>query len=134
MKPFRKLRAVENCPQPEPPPYKPMVYGMAPWSRLPPTPPANEITERVRAQSRLSRGGKRAELPDIETARRINARPDKPSGRVTVPEPKSMPAAAEKHDSPSRVVAAGSNPPAIDDEAGWDEYVRRAMTGEFQPF
>jgi hypothetical protein len=26
---------------------------------------------------------------------------------MTVPAPKSMPAAAEKHDSPSRVVAAG---------------------------
>jgi hypothetical protein len=49
VKPFRKLRAVENCPQPEPPPLRPIVYGMAPWSRLPPTPPANEITERVRA-------------------------------------------------------------------------------------
>jgi hypothetical protein len=108
MRSVRKLQVVPNCPQPEPPPARPIVYGMAPWSRLPPTPPANEITERVRAQSRLSRGGKRAELPDIETARRINARPDKPSGRVTVPEPKSMPAAAEKHDSPSRVVAAGS--------------------------
>jgi hypothetical protein len=87
MKPFRKLRAVENCPQPETP-VRPIVYGMAPWSRLPPTPPANEITERVRAQSRLSRGGKRAELPDIETARRINGRPDKPSGRVTIPKDK----------------------------------------------
>jgi hypothetical protein len=94
MKPFRKLRAVEECHDPHQPPYKPIQYGAAPWSRLPPTPPANEITERVRAQSRLSRGGKRADLPDIETARRINARPDKPNGRVTVPAPKSMPASA----------------------------------------
>jgi hypothetical protein len=107
VKPFRKLRAVENCPQPPPPPFKPVVYGMAPWSRLPPTPPAHEISIRVRAQSLLSRDGKRAELPSYEAALRIIARANKPSGRsVTVPAPKSMPAAAEKHDSPSRAVAA----------------------------
>lgn len=68
----RKLRAVPNCPQPETP-VKPMKYGAAPWSRLPPSPPAHEISIRARAQSILSKGGTRAELPDIETARRVIA-------------------------------------------------------------
>lgn len=72
MKAARKLRAVPNCPQPETP-VKPMKYGAAPWSRLPPSPPAHEISIRARAQSLLSKGGKRAELPDIETARRVIA-------------------------------------------------------------
>jgi len=67
----RRLRAVESCPQPDPPPAKPIVYGAAPWSRLPPTPPAHEISIRARAQSLLSRDGKRAELPDYESALRI---------------------------------------------------------------
>ena len=69
----RKLRVVPDCPQPEPRAAKPIVYGAAPWSRLPHNPTADEITIRVRAQSILSRGGVRAELPDIETARRILA-------------------------------------------------------------
>ena len=67
----RRLRAVEGCPQPDPPPAKPIVYGSAPWSRLPPTPPAHEISIRARAQSLLSRDGQRAELPDYETALRL---------------------------------------------------------------
>jgi hypothetical protein len=125
MKPFRKLRAVENCPQPEPPPFRRIQYGFAGGhkiERLAAMPTAQEISTRARAQSLLSTGGQRAELPDYATALRIIAAP------------KSMPAAAEEHDSPSRAVAAGSNPPAIDDEAGWDEYVRRAMAGEIKPF
>lgn len=68
----RKLRVVRDCPQPESP-IKPVQYGAAPWSRLPHNPTADEITIRVRAQSILSRDGKRAELPDIETARRVIA-------------------------------------------------------------
>ena len=48
----------------------------------------------------------------------------------------SMPArAAAAHDSPPVAAArAGSNTPAINDESGWDEYIRDAMAGEFQPF
>jgi hypothetical protein len=112
MNPVRALSVVPNCPQPDPPAAKPIVYGQAPWSRLPPSPPAHEISIRVRAQSLLSREGKRAELPDYETALRIIARANKPSGRsVTVPAPKSMPASAPNSarlPSPRMTCEAGS--------------------------
>jgi len=84
MNAVRKLSIVD-CPMPETA-IKPIVYGAAPWSRLPHTPPAHEINVRYRAQSLLSRGGHRAELPDYETAKRIIAAANKPR-RVTVPEP-----------------------------------------------
>jgi len=70
MRAARKLSVVPDCPQPETP-IKPVKYGAAPWSRLPPTPPAHEISIRARAQSLLSRDGHRAELPDYESALRI---------------------------------------------------------------
>lgn len=72
----RKLRVVPDCPQPEPPPFKPIQYGFGGGrkvTRLAPMPTAEEISIRARAQSLLSKGGVRAELPDIETARRILA-------------------------------------------------------------
>lgn len=72
----RKFRVVPNCPQPNPPPFKPIQYGFAGGhkiERLAPIPTAEEISIRARAQSLLSRGGVRAELPDIATARRIIA-------------------------------------------------------------
>ncbi len=70
----RKLRVVPDCPQPDPPPYKPIQYGVGPWPKhLPSMPTAEEISIRARAQSILSKGGTRAELPDIETARRVIA-------------------------------------------------------------
>jgi len=73
MKSARKLRVVESCPMPETP-IKPVQYGAAPWSHLPPSPPAHEISIRARAQSLLSRGGKRAELPaTVEEAQQIIA-------------------------------------------------------------
>jgi hypothetical protein len=84
MNAVRKLSIVD-CPMPETA-IKPIVYGAAPWSRLPHTPPAHEINVRYRAQSLLSRGGHRAELPDYETAKRVIAAANKPR-RVTVPEP-----------------------------------------------
>jgi hypothetical protein len=62
------------------------VYGQAPWSRLSHSPLAHENTIRARAQSLLSRDGRRAELPDYETALRIIAAANKPH-RVTVPKP-----------------------------------------------
>lgn len=61
----RKLRIVK--------PDEPQGYGQGRWGRLPHTPTADELVIRCRAQSLLSRDGKRAELPDIETARRILA-------------------------------------------------------------
>jgi len=93
MNAVRKLSIVD-CPQSETP-IRPVIYGAAPWSRLPHTPPAHEISIRARAQSLLSRGGHRAELPDYETAKRIIAAANKPR-RVTVPEPlhSNTPAAA----------------------------------------
>lgn len=72
MKPARKLRVVRDCPQPETA-IKPVQYGAAPWSRLPPTPTADQITTRARAQSLLTKGGKRAELPSYEEALEIIA-------------------------------------------------------------
>lgn len=90
MKSARKLRAVPNCPQPETP-VKPMKYGAAPWSRLPPSPPAHEISIRARAQSLLTRDGKRPEVPDYETALRIIAAANRPK-RCTVPQPLCRPA------------------------------------------
>lgn len=69
----RRLRVVEGCPMPDPPPYRPIEYGAAPWSRLPPTPTADQITIRVRAQSLLTKQGKPAELPSYEEAVRILA-------------------------------------------------------------
>jgi len=99
MRAARKLRIVEGCPQPDPPPFRPIQYGARPWpKRLAPSPTTDEITIRARAQSLMSRGGVRAELPDIETARRVIA------------EHESMPAATTpQHDSPSRAVAAGAH-------------------------
>lgn len=76
MKPARKLRIVDGCPMSEPPPFKPIQYGFAGGQkveRLAPMPTAEEISIRARAQSLLSKDGKRAELPDIETARRVIA-------------------------------------------------------------
>lgn len=86
MRSARKLRMVESCPQHETP-IKPVKYGAAPWSRLPPSPPAHEISIRARAQSLLSRHGTRAELPDYEEALRIIAAANRPKRGVTVPEP-----------------------------------------------
>jgi len=68
----RKFHVVPDCPQPETP-IKPVQYGAAPWSHLPPSPPAHEISIRARAQSLLTRDGRRPELPDYETALRIIA-------------------------------------------------------------
>lgn len=51
-----------------------------------------------------------------------------------------MPAVAgQAHDSPSRALAAAGSPPRIpqpasDDESGWDEYMRRAFSGEIEAF
>ena len=73
MKLARKLRVVADCPVPEMP-IRSVVYGAAPWGRLPHNPTADEITWRVRAQSLLTRDGKRAELPATkEEAMRIIA-------------------------------------------------------------
>lgn len=77
MRTVRKLRAVPNCPQPEPPAYKPIQYGFMGGhkiERLAPMPTAQEITIRARAQSLLSTGGKRAELPSYEEALEIIAK------------------------------------------------------------
>lgn len=74
--------SIAGCPQDN-------KYGALPWSRLPHTPPAHEISIRARAQSLLSRDGHRAELPDYETALRIIAAANKPKPkRVTVPKPR----------------------------------------------
>lgn len=73
---IRKFRVVPSCPQPDPPPFKPIQYGFSGGhkiERLAPMPTAEEISIRARAQSLLSKGGMRAELPDIATARRIIA-------------------------------------------------------------
>lgn len=67
-----KLRVVPDRPMPEAP-IRPVIYGAAPWGRLPHNPTADEITIRARAQSLMSKGGVRAELPDIATARRVVA-------------------------------------------------------------
>jgi hypothetical protein len=75
---------------PEPPPYKPIQYGFAGGhkiERLPAMPTAQEISTRARAQSLLSTGGQRAELPDYATALRIIAAANRPR-RVTVPKDK----------------------------------------------
>ena len=106
MNAVRKLSIVD-CPMPETV-IKPIVYGAAPWSRLPHTPPAHEINVRYRAQSLLSRGGHRAELPDYETAKRIIAAANKPR-RVTVPEPfpQREPVRAPSFPAPAGVTGAG---------------------------
>ena len=119
MRAARKLSVVPDCPQPETP-IKPVQYGAAPWSHLPPSPPAHEISIRARAQSLLSRGGKRAELPDYETALRIIAEANRPK-RVTVPSP--LPSGAYTDDSPSRVERVGrqshTNTLAADTAKDW---------------
>ena len=70
----RRLRAVEGCPQPEPKPYKPIVYGQGPWpARLPPCPTADQLTIRVRAQSLESKNGKVGPLRSYEEALEIIA-------------------------------------------------------------
>jgi len=80
MRTARKLRAVPNCPQPEPQPFKPIQYGFAGGhkvERLPAMPTAQEITIRARAQSLLSKDGKRAELPSYEEALEIIAKSER---------------------------------------------------------
>lgn len=62
--PFRR-EPVESCPQPETP-IKPVQYGAAPWTKLPPTPTADQLTIRCRVQSMRSTGGKVAELLSYE--------------------------------------------------------------------
>lgn len=95
---LRRFRVVPDCPQPEAT-IKLVQYGAPPWPRLPHNPPANEITIRARAQSLLSRNGVCAELPDIETARRILAsEPSMPAAPSTPRDP-----------SPQADGAAGSN-------------------------
>lgn len=66
MRSARKLRVVPDCPQPDPPAYRPVVYGQAPWSRLPHNPTADQLTVRCRVQSARSVGGIRAELLSYE--------------------------------------------------------------------
>jgi|SRR6185312_10837448 len=90
-----KLRIVEGCPQPDPPPYREIQYGFAGGhkvERLAPMPLPHEISVRARAQSILSRDGKRAELPDYETALKIIAEANKPKRdwNVTVPKPRTQ--------------------------------------------
>lgn len=95
MKPSRKLRVVPDCPQPESP-IKPVVqYGFVGGhkvERLAPMPLPHEINVRARAQSILSRDGKRAELPDYETALKIIAESNRPKRdwNVTVPKPRTL--------------------------------------------
>ena len=82
----RKLRIAPDCPQREGEPIKRLVtgdgkffvfghdgYGCKPIEPMPHNPTADEITIRARAQSLMSKGGVRAELPDITTARRVVA-------------------------------------------------------------
>lgn len=79
MRTARKLRAVPNCPQPEVP-IKPVQYGFSGGhkvERLAPMPTAQEITIRARAQSLLSKDGKRAELPSYEEALEIIAKSER---------------------------------------------------------
>ncbi len=66
MRTARKLRVVPNCPAPEPPAYRPIVYGASPWGRLPHNPTADQLTVRCRVQSARSVGGVRAELLSYE--------------------------------------------------------------------
>lgn len=54
----RKLRIVD-CPMPETK-IRRIVYGAAPWGRLPPSLPSNAATVIARVQSRRSVGGKAA--------------------------------------------------------------------------
>lgn len=103
MSTFRKLRVIPDCPMPEPQPFKPIQYGFAGGhkvERLAPMPTAEEISIRARAQSLLSRNGKRAELPDIETARRVIAEQSMPA---------SAPTLGALLPSPRKVREAGSN-------------------------
>jgi len=91
----RKLRVVPDCPQPDPQPFKRIQYGFAGGhkvERLAPMPLPHEISVRARAQSILSRDGKRAELPDYETALKIIAEANKPKRdwNVTVPKPRKV--------------------------------------------
>lgn len=82
----RKLRVVPDCPQPDGKPIRELVtgdgrhlvfghkgYGCKPIERMPHNPPANEITIRARAQSLISKDGKRADLPSYQDALAIIA-------------------------------------------------------------
>lgn len=85
MKTARKLRVVPDCPQPEPPPYKPIKYG---WmgghkaERIVASPLPHEANIIARVQSMRTHAGKRAEplsfeasqtyLRNVERVRRHN--------------------------------------------------------------
>jgi len=101
----RKLRVVPDCPQAQAEPIQELVtgdgkhlifghdgYGCKPIPNLPHSPPAHEISIRARAQSILSRDGRRAELPDYETALKIIAESNRPKRdwNVTVPKPRKV--------------------------------------------
>lgn len=136
MRAQRKLRAVPDCPQPETP-VKPVQYGAAPWSKLPPTPTADQLVIRARVQSMRSRGGKVAELLSYEDSlawlREHNtpAAADAAAGTPSPANPlsprapgcrqgaQSTPAAARSARVPSRSRGAAAGFSTI---AEWDAY------------
>lgn len=71
MKPARKLRVVQDCPQPDPSPYKPIQYGFIGGhkaERIIASPLPHEANIIARVQSMRSRGGKRAEPLSFEAS------------------------------------------------------------------
>jgi hypothetical protein len=100
MRAARKLRIVEGCPQPDPPPFKPIQYGFAgghKLERLPASPLPHEANIIARAMS--IRWHYNREVPSVEEAQRIIAADNRPK-RVTVPKPLREPSRAAPVDSP----------------------------------
>lgn len=109
----RKLRVVPDCPQPEPPPYKPIQYGFLGGhkiERLTASPLPHEANIIARAQSDRTRNGVRAEplsyeasltyLRNVERVKRHS---------VTVPQPLCQPAPQQRTTPPPvATVRAGS--------------------------
>jgi len=109
----RKLRVVESCPQPEPPPYRPIQYG---WlgghkaERITASPLAHEGGVIARVQSLRTRGGRVPEplsysesVAYLRRVERVRKRP------ITVPQPlhAGTPAGAV-HTSPERAQESGT--------------------------
>lgn len=137
----RELRVVRDCPQPESP-IKPVVqYGFVGGhkaERIVASPLPHEANIIARVQSMRTRNGARAEPLSYEDSIAY-LRDAERKHRVTVPQPLCQPAPQQRTYSPPVAAArAGSIPripqPAHDDEAGWADYMRRAMAGEIEAF
>ena len=108
----RTLRVIPGCPQPEPPPFKPIQYGFIGGhkiERLTASPLPHEANVIARVQSMRTRNGARAEPLSYEDSIAY-LRDAERKHRVTVPQPLCQPAPQQRTTPPPvATVRAGAN-------------------------